>query len=88
MATKQEVLDRLGHNVTGTIAVTWTTKQTLEQYLEIEGESEDIDLEQFLEYVKANTAELIDEYLTEGGQLYLQEMVFTYGNDGELVLGE
>ena len=56
------VLQRVGQTLNGQLTLTWDTKQTLEQYLEILEDNEDkFDFDEFMEYVYHN---LIEDIMT------------------------
>ena len=79
-----ELVEQLGSVVTGQVSVAWDTRQTAEQWVEIQrdgGDSEDITLELFLEYVRSNTADVLG-HETEAG---LINMVAIYDHDGFVV---
>jgi hypothetical protein len=60
MATPEEWAERIGQTINAQFTLTWDTKQTLGQYLEIlDGDHFDID--NFLEYVRDNALETIAE---------------------------
>lgn len=83
---EQEIIDQLGEHLTGQLNITWDTAQTLGQFIEIRrdgGEDADnIDIEDFIEYVKSNTADVIQQTLESFGQIGLEKELFVLDNNG------
>lgn len=80
-----------GQFVTGQISITWDTRQTAEQFIEIrtDGAIDDdpieFTMEEFIEYVKSNTADVIQHYLEDGGQIELEKEIFILDAEGSEV---
>ena len=56
------VLQRVGQELIGQLNLSWDTRQTLEQYLEIlEDNQDEFDFDEFMEYVYNN---LIEDIMT------------------------
>jgi hypothetical protein len=68
----ENVVDELGDYVTAQVSLTWATRQTAEQYVEIRvqsGESAEFTLDDFLEYVRSNVVDVIRDTLDSGSML-------------------
>lgn len=82
------VVKSFGEFVTGQINITWNTRQTAEQFLEIREQGGLIDdpiefsVEEFLEYVRANTSDIIQQTLESFGQIGLEKDIFVLSEDG------
>jgi hypothetical protein len=79
--TIDELVEQVGSVVTGQVSVAWDTRQTAGQWVEIQrdgGDSEDITLDLFLEYVRSNTADVL-LHDTEAG---LISIMAVYDHDG------
>ena len=88
-----EVVERFGQFVNGQITMTWDTRQTAEQFLEIrsQGGVEDnpeFSIEEFVEYVRANTSDNIDQTIQAFGQIGLEKEIFVLTQDGQVVEDE
>jgi protocatechuate 3,4-dioxygenase beta subunit len=62
----ENVVDELGDYVTAQVSLTWATRQTAEQYVEIlvqSGESAEFMMDDFLEYVRSNMVDVIRDTL-------------------------
>jgi hypothetical protein len=85
------VVRSFGQIITGQINVAWDTRQTAEQFWEIreqgrgEGDSPDFTAEEFLEYVKSNTADVVQQTLESFGQIGLEKEIFVLSEDGETI---
>lgn len=54
------VLQRVGQEIIGQLNVSWDTRQTLEQYLEVIADNDNVfDFDEFMEYVHHNLVEEI-----------------------------
>lgn len=79
-----KAVEIIGDYVNGQITITWNTRQTAEQYVEVRamsGEPEEFDFEEFVEYVKSNTSEIIDQLKRSD----IEEMLFVVNQFGEEV---
>jgi hypothetical protein len=66
------VVEELGDYVTAQVSLTWATRNTAEQYVEIRlqsGESAEFTLDDFLEYVRSNMVDVIRDTLDSGSML-------------------
>jgi hypothetical protein len=83
----EAVIEKFGVMVNGQIAIAWDTKQTAEQFLEIRrdgGDTEEFDVEEFVEYVKSNSSEVIKMTLESFGQIQLEKEMAVIGDSGEI----
>ena len=82
------VVKSFGEFVTGQINITWDTRQTAEQFLEIReqgglvGDPIEFSVEEFIEYVRANTSDIIQQTLENFGQVGLEKDIFVLSEDG------
>jgi hypothetical protein len=88
-----EVVERFGQFVNGQITMTWDTRQTAEQFLEIRSQggvddNPEFSIEEFVEYVRANTSDNIDQTIQAFGQIGLEKEIFVLTQDGEVVEDE
>lgn len=81
------VLQRVGQTLNAQLTITWDTKQTLEQYLEIiKDNNMEFDFDKFMEYVLLNSVdELMDSLNAEGSGL-LEENFFITDSEGLVLL--
>jgi DNA-directed RNA polymerase len=77
----EEIVEKIGENVHGQLTYTWNTRQTLEQLAEIQ-ETEEIDLEEFLEYVQDNVFEIIAE---NEGREAIRKDIYILNDSGQLI---
>jgi hypothetical protein len=84
------VVKSFGEFVTGQINITWNTRQTAEQFLEIreqgivdETDKVEFTAEEFIEYVRANTSDVIQMTLESFGQIGLEKEIFVLSEDGD-----
>ena len=89
----ENVIERFGQFVNGQITMTWDTRQTAEQFLEIRsqgglGDDPEFSIEEFVEYVRANTSDNIDQTIQAFGQIGLEKEIFVLTQDGEVVEDE
>jgi hypothetical protein len=84
------VVKSFGEFVTGQINITWNTRQTAEQFLEIreqgivdETDKVEFTAEEFIEYVRANTSDIIQQTLESFGQIGLEKEIFVLSEDGD-----
>jgi hypothetical protein len=83
----EAVIEKFGVMVNGQITIAWDTKQTAEQFLEIRrdgGDSVEFDVEEFVEYVKSNSSEVIKMTLESFGQIQLENEMAVIGDSGEI----
>jgi hypothetical protein len=83
------VVEKFGRYVTGQISITWDTEQTAGQFLEIreqgglDGDPIEFTIEEFIEYVRANTSDVINQTIESFGQIGLEKEIFILNSDGE-----
>lgn len=77
-------IEEHGETISGTITVTYNTRQTFEQLIEITGDGGDdpdeITEDEFLEYVRSNVTDYIAQDYNEGGQIALDGLVKITGD--------
>ena len=86
----ENVIERFGQFVNGQITMTWDTRQTAEQFLEIRSQGgvdddPEFSIGEFVEYVRANTSDNIDQTIQAFGQIGLEKEIFVLTQDGEVV---
>jgi uncharacterized phage infection (PIP) family protein YhgE len=82
----EQFLEKVGQTINGQMTITYDTKQTLEQFLEIRKQSEGVaefDEELFLEYVLDNVAEQIRNEVQHNGQRSLYREISLVSGEGE-----
>ena len=85
----EEAVERFGEFITGQLVITWNTRQTAEQFLEIreqgglDGDPVEFSIEEFVEYVRANTSDVIQQTLESFGQIGLEKEILVMDEDGE-----
>jgi hypothetical protein len=80
------VLQRVGQTLNAQLTITWDTKQTLEQYLEIIKDSDtEYDFDSFIEYVMMNSVEELMLSLEAEGASLLEENFSILDGDGEVL---
>jgi hypothetical protein len=80
------VLQRVGQTLNAQLTISWTTKQTLEQYLEIIKDSDtEYDFDSFIEYVMMNSVEELMLSLEAEGASLLEENFSILDGDGEVL---
>jgi hypothetical protein len=80
------VLQRVGQTLNAQLTITWSTKQTLEQYLEIIRDSDtEYDFDSFIEYVMMNSVEELMLSLEAEGASLLEENFSILDGDGEVL---
>jgi hypothetical protein len=83
-----KVIEQFGQMVTGQINIAWDTRQTAEQFLEIreqgglDGDSAEFTIEEFVEYVRSNTSDVINQTIESFGQIELEKEIFVLDSDG------
>lgn len=85
----EAVIEKFGVMVNGQITIAWDTKQTAEQFLEIReqggvDENPEFSVEEFVEYVKSNSSEVIKMTLESFGQIQLENEMAVIGDSGEI----
>jgi hypothetical protein len=66
--TREDILSYIGETINAQLTLTWDTKQTLDQYIELlDGETPSLD--DFLEYVLGNAIEDITNMSETQGEL-------------------
>jgi adenylate cyclase class IV len=79
MATPEEWAERIGKTVNAQITLSWDTKQTLGQYLEIIADNDnEFTIDGFIEYARDNALEVISQ-LT---QIELESYLTLVADDG------
>jgi len=77
------VLQRVGQTLNARLTITWDTKQTLGQYLEIIKENDsEYDFDDFIEYVMMNSVEELMLSLEAEGSSLLEENFCIVDGDG------
>ena len=87
----ENVVNLIGKYVNGQIVMTWDTRQTAEQYLEIRemnDDSPEFTVEDFVEYVKSNTADVVIQLSESRREEDLLEVISVVNSDGEVVEDE
>jgi hypothetical protein len=89
----EDVVERFGQYVNGQIVITWNTEQTAGQFLEIRSQggvddNPEFTIEEFVEYVRSNTSDVIQNILESFGQAGLEKEIFILTEDGEVVEDE
>ena len=68
------VLQRVGQTLNAQLTISWNTKQTLEQYLEVlAGSGGQFEFDSFIEYVMLNSVEELMNSLEAEGSSLLEE---------------
>jgi hypothetical protein len=77
------VLQRVGQTLNAQLTISWSTKQTLEQYLEIiKGNDNKFDFDSFIEYVMLNSVEELMLSLEAEGASLLEENFHIVDGEG------
>ena len=87
----ENVVDLIGQYVNGQIVMTWDTRQTAEQYLEIRemnDDSPEFTVEEFVEYLKSNTADVVIQLSESKREEDLLEVISVVNQFGEVVEDE
>jgi len=87
----ENVVERFGQYVNGQIVMTWDTRQTAEQYLEIRemnDDSPEFTVEEFVEYLKSNTADVVIQLSNSNREEDLLEVISVVNQFGEVVEDE
>ena len=87
----ENVVNLIGEYVNGQIVITWNTRQTAEQYLEIRemnDDSPEFTVEDFVEYVKSNTADVVFQLSESIREEDLLEVISVVNSYGEVVEDE
>jgi hypothetical protein len=80
------VLQRVGQTLNAQLTISWTTKQTLEQYLEIIKDNDtEYSFDGFIEYVMMNSVEELMLSLEAEGSSLLEENFSILDGDGEVL---
>jgi hypothetical protein len=88
-ASVEQAVAQFGKFITAQIVMTWDTRQTAEQFLEIreqsavEDDAVEFTIEQFVEYVRANTSDAVQQTLEAFGQIGLEKEILVMDEDGE-----
>lgn len=84
----EEVVEKFGQMVIGQISIAWDTRQTAEQFLEIreqgglEGDPVEFTIEEFVEYVRSNTSDIVQQTLEVFGQIGLEKEIYVLDAEG------
>lgn len=84
-----DAVEKFGEFITAQIVMTWNTRQTAEQFLEIreqgglDGDAVEFSIEEFVEYVRANTSDAVQQTLEAFGQIGLEKEILVMDEDGE-----
>ena len=89
----ENVVNLIGRYVNGQIVMTWDTRQTAEQFLEIReqggvDDDPEFTIEEFIEYVKSNTADVVIQLSESRREEDLLEVISVVNSDGEVVEDE
>lgn len=77
------VLQRVGQNLNAQLNISWNTKQTLEQYLEILKDNQnEFTFDGFIEYVMLNSVEEIMNSIQSEGPSLLEENLSITDSEG------
>lgn len=80
------VLQRVGQTMNAQLTITWDTKQTLEQYLEIINDNDDnYSFEDFVEYVLMNSVDELMMSIESEGVSLLEENFSVVDSDGKVL---
>ena len=80
------VLQRVGQTLNAQLTISWNTKQTLEQYLEIIKDNDsEFDFDSFIEYVMLNSVEELMLSLEAEGASLLEENFSIVDDEGFVV---
>ena len=80
------VLQRVGQTLNAQLTITWDTKQTLGQYLEIVKDNDNnYSFEDFIEYVMLNSVEELMNSIEAEGASLLEENFFITDSDGQVL---
>jgi hypothetical protein len=80
------VLQRVGQTLNAQLTITWDTKQTLGQYLEIVKDNDNnYSFEDFIEYVMMNSVEELMNSIEAEGASLLEENFFITDSDGQVL---
>jgi hypothetical protein len=84
----EEVVEKFGQMVIGQISIAWDTRQTAEQFLEIreqsaiEGDDVEFSIDEFIEYVRSNTSDIVQQTLEVFGQIGLEKEIYVLDAEG------
>jgi len=79
-----EFVEKVGATINAQLTLTWDTKQTLEQYLEILADNEsEFDEELFLEYVRSNAIDYVEDTTRYDGYIALERQFVLVNDLGE-----
>jgi hypothetical protein len=89
----EDVVNLIGEYVNGQIVMTWNTRQTAEQFLEIReqggvDDDPEFTIEEFIEYVKSNTADVVIQLSESKREEDLLEVISVVNQYGEVVEDE
>lgn len=81
--TKEDIIKYIGETINAQLTLTWDTKQTLDQYIEIlDGETPNLD--DFLEYLMSNAIEDITN-ISQSNSRELERYTNLVNDQGEVV---
>jgi hypothetical protein len=82
-----EFVAKVGQTINAQLTLTWDTKQTLEQYLEIlalvDNGTDLFDEELFLEYVRSNAIDYVEDTTRHDGYIALENQFVVVNDQGE-----
>lgn len=85
----EEAVKECGQFITGQINIAWDVRQTAEQFLEIRADSivdetdtVEFTMEEFFEYVRSNTSDVVQQTLESFGQIGLEKEISLLSEDG------
>jgi hypothetical protein len=81
----EEFVEKVGQTINAQLTLTWDTKQTLEQYLEIlaDNGTDLFDEELFLEYVRSNAIDYVENTTRYDGYIALENQFVVVNDQGE-----
>jgi hypothetical protein len=80
------VLQRVGQTLNAQLTITWDTKQTLGNYLNIIKENkDDYSFDDFIEYVMLNSVEELMNSIEAEGASLLEQNFFITDSDGQVL---
>jgi hypothetical protein len=79
-----QFIEKVGQTVNAQLTLTWDTKQTIGQYLEIIADNDNVfDEEMFLEYVRNNAIEYVENTTRYDGYIALENQFVVVNDQGE-----
>jgi hypothetical protein len=85
----EKFVEKVGQTINAQLTLTWDTKQTLEQYLEILADNEsEFDEELFLEYVRSNAIDYVEDTTRHDGYIALENQFVVVNDLGQEITYE